>query len=141
MELQDAFETFISLLLQILVAAILPVLVAEAVRLLRVGGAALRERLGEANARKVQAAVAIVVKAAEQAGLIGALVNEGSAKKTWAISEASRILKEWGVANVSESTLSTLIEAAIRDGVQEGGGLAIWPFPEVTEPEPAPEAG
>lgn len=122
--LDSAFWVFINILLQavipVLVTALLGVLVIAA----RKGVTLLQERVGESQWAQVVALVDFVVKAAEQAGLKGALEDEGRIKKAWAINELKRLLEERGLGNIDVDTLSTLIEAAIRDGVHQQNPVA-----------------
>lgn len=76
--------------------------------------------LGEQRYQLLVAMVEIVVKAAEQSGLTGAINNAGSTKRIWAVNELKKWLASMGWTDLAENTdmLINLIEAAIRDGLQ-----------------------
>jgi hypothetical protein len=120
--MEQVSQLFLMELLTVVIQLVVPVIAAFVVGLLWQGIQYVREKLGSERARTLEAIVNIVVKAAEQTGLTGELLATGKSKKAWAIKEAQRLLNERGYTNVSVATLSTAIESAIKDGVEQG-----WP--------------
>lgn len=119
LSLQQGLELFLMLILQSLIAALVPVTVGA---ILILGSRAygwLKFKLGNERMDGIEAAIRLVVLAAEQSGLTNELLKEGVARKHWAIAEAQRILEERGIQRISVETLSTMIEAAVWDEINQ----------------------
>lgn len=134
----DALQLFILEILKALIPIVVPALTAMLIALAYQAARWVRSKFKTEQLAQIDVLVGIAVKAAEQSGLIGTIVNEASAKKAWALAEAQRLLDERGLKGISVTTLSTMIEAAIRDGVQMGSAPAINKVPPISSPEGAP---
>ena len=118
-ELHEALINFVNIILQIVVPILATAVGSYVVILIRRAAQFIQSRDDGQQWELVLAVVDRVVKAAEQAGLKGALENEGRAKKAWALNELSRILASYGITGIDLDTLGTLIEAALREGVHK----------------------
>jgi hypothetical protein len=131
--MEQASQLFLMELLAAIIQLAVPVIAAFVIGLVWQGIQYVREKLGSERTRTLEAIIAIVVKAAEQTGLTGEIAAAGKTKKAWAIQEAQRLLNERGYGAVSMATLSTMIESAIKDGVEQG-----WPGTTLISAQAAP---
>lgn len=121
-EINPIIQSFIMNIATAALNILAPVLVGLAASLVYTLVQQVKLRLSASQLSQLQSLGELVVKAAEQAGLAGLIVNEAETKKAWALSELQRLLNERGLSGINISTLSLIIEAAVRDGVHKDPG-------------------
>jgi len=119
-ELASAVQQTVMILVLRLIEIGVPFLMLLVALLLNKALAFVSARLSKEKASELTAIVRMVVAAVEQSGLKGQVINEAANKKTLAVTETQRVLDERGLTGISVSTISTAIEAAIRNGAHNG---------------------
>ena len=81
----------------------------------------IEARLTERQLGIVREVVKVGVRAAEQSGLIGLILNTAEAKKEYAVAAVQKALQHRGITRIDVDEISDWIEAAIREGLQDAG--------------------
>ncbi len=124
------FGAFLTLVIQAVVAAALPILLAFAVAWLKSTLARAKTSLTKSQLFLVESGVRIFVEAAEQSGLWKSALATGAAKKAWVLEQATTWCASHGVP-VDLPAIDAQIEAIVRQ-------MKLEDAPEVT---PADEQG
>lgn len=115
MELQKFFELvllqIISNLVPIIVSGILGFTVTEIAKFLK--------KLDPKTLVILDGIVAMVVQAAEQSAIIGAIENTAKAKKAWAMERVKTFLKNMGLNYIDVDVIEAAIESAILKGIHK----------------------
>lgn len=109
------FQTFVNILVSLLLNAVLPLAVAAGVAFV---AKTVREMSVSAGSQKWYALTEIartVVRAAEQAGLAELIKNTGEGKKEWAIAQAKAFLAIHGYGAIDVDAIAAAIEAAVHE--------------------------
>lgn len=116
--MDDTTQILIQKSLETMIQVLVPILIGYLIVAAKNWSAKLKGEIDEKDWLKIQAIITDVVRAAEQNGLRGAIENLAESKKAWAIAEGQRILDERKLNKISVETLASLIEAKVREGVQ-----------------------
>ena len=110
----DTLAEFVTALLQMIVAALLPVFLYYARQWLVLQLAKMRQHLTTDQLHSMEWIIRTLVLAAEQSGLEREALATGAAKKKWVVGEAARWLETWGLP-VDLSAIDAQIEAIVRE--------------------------
>lgn len=124
------FVQFLNILLQALVTAAAPILIAFVIGWVRQLMAKAKASVTTEQWLLLQSLAATVVAAAEQSGLAGQIAATGQAKKAWAISELTRLAEEHGLTGLDLGTLSSIIEGEVFRQLNQ----PVTPVPLVSVP-------
>lgn len=117
----DELQLFASALIREAVNVLVPLLIAFLVLLIRKGKQYIEARMTERQLGIVGEVVKVSVRAAEQSGLIGLILNTAEAKKEYAVAAVQKALQHRGITRIDVDEISDWIEAAIREGLQDAG--------------------
>lgn len=92
--MEEAFSGFLQILLELVIVAVVPAMIALAVAWLKVQQRKIEMQLPAEVLLAIQTVASIVTQAAEQSELSGWLKEAGMKKKEWAIQEGEKLLKE-----------------------------------------------
>lgn len=108
-------------ILSIAVPIIVTTLLGYAVQFVRKQVDLIRMRLSAEHLYLMDSIVAIAVKNAEQAGLLGEISKAGKAKKMYAIEFVQTALRRRGLGLLADNVdeIAALIEAAVNDGLNK----------------------
>lgn len=117
-EIAITFQQTIMSLLLTLITVVSPIAVYYVKQFVDQKLAALKAVAGERRWFLIQSIASTVVSAAEQSGLIGAISEEGAAKKSWALAQLKLALVAHGITQIDPTVLSAAIEGAVHDANQ-----------------------
>jgi len=103
----------IQVILETVLALLLPILIGCAVTWLRARQKEIMAGLTDSQRWMLTEAVEVAVKAAEQSGLAGHIENLAGEKKRFAIDAAERYLLSAGLGSVDLGVLADMIEAEV----------------------------
>jgi len=131
-EISASLQQFATQILLLVISIGLPILVAGIIYLGRYIIAFVKAKVAESESKRddlifmaLEQAAGVFVKAAKQSGLSGAIADEGKAKKAYAIELLKNYALSQGWDKLDIGTLDAALEAAVRDGVQNGFGAAL----------------
>lgn len=119
----DIISPLIQAVLEVVIQALLPVLLGFVVLGVKRLTDSIKVKMAQDEIELVMSLADAFVKAAEQNGLAGAIINEGQAKKRWVKERLGAELSARGI-HLDLDTLDDMIERAVFD--------ALW------EPKPSP---
>lgn len=119
MEIAPEIQKFLELVTLSIISIIVPAL-AYAVRQWLVQRIAEgRSRLSLEQVMFLDMTIDMLVKSAEQSGLVGLIRNEGEAKKQWVIERAYQEAQKRGFSDIDIQLIADTIEAKINEGVHK----------------------
>ncbi|MBK8134261.1 MAG: hypothetical protein KA401_00400 [Anaerolineae bacterium] len=117
----DELQVFAAALAKEAINVLVPLLITFLVLLIRKGKQYIEARLTERQLGIVREVVKVSVRAAEQSGLIGLILNTAESKKEYAVAAVQKALQLRGITRIDVDEISDWIEAAIREGLQDAG--------------------
>lgn len=130
------FQTFLSLILQLVLPVAASVVTATFVILAKRFLVKLNAELGASQYQLLVDIVRTAVLYAEQSGLTGAIENAGQEKKAEAMNYVIRNLDQYGLTHINADEISRLIEASVADTFgRERDGLVNLFLNQEKEPE------
>lgn len=123
MEIPTEVQTFITQLLVVSISTLLPILVAYVIGYIRAKKNEFLARLSQEQVMLLESVVNIAVRAAEQSGLAGYIENTAQQKLEYAEAYVQTYLKNAGWGGIDVALIRGAIEAAIKSGWEQGGGL------------------
>lgn len=116
--------------LEVAIQVLLPVVLGFLVVFIRAKIAEVKSKIPQEQMQFASALAKMLVLAAEQNGLIGALEDVGEEKKRWVMGMLDQALKERGIV-LDLETLSAMIEAAVHEAFKKPDEVPqIHPKPE-----------
>lgn len=110
----EVLGQFLTLLIQLVIAAGLPVLLYYGREWFLSRVALAESALTESQLETVRLVIRMLVQAAEQSGLINKSLQEGQAKKDWVLVRAQAWLDGIGIA-IDVGALSDMVESVVRE--------------------------
>lgn len=114
MEWGEVGAQFLTLVIQAVIAAALPLLLLWLRQWIMARVEQAKHYLNDDQLRMAEWVVRMLVQAAEQSGLWDEVLKEGGQRKQWVLAEAERWFKDLGLP-IDVRAISALIEAIVKD--------------------------
>ena len=116
-EMAAMLSEFVTLLLTAVITAAVPVITALAVKWLNAKAQELQAQIPAEALMYAEMVARVVVAAAEQSGLSGAIANESAAKKEWAMERGEELLRQYLALDLDLNKLGDDFYQAVLAGL------------------------
>lgn len=134
MDISPQIIQFVSLLIELAIAAIIPTLTIAIYKWITAKAAEIQTKLTADQITQFRSIVAVTVQAAEQSGLAGLITNVGVAKKQYVIDALQAFVdaRHWAIPI---QQIESELEAAVHQGLEQVTTPPVAPAPQGTKTE------